>query len=265
MNKGYLPGLSPLWLIMLAMVLGTLIVVLLPVAIATGEPIKSSDWIGFAGNVVSGAVTLLAAIVAWFAVQRQITASKEIANLTQTEAWETIRDDLRDMVDGIDIFWRSVDHAMASTKTEELQEWRYDHIAEYFHDLPDPLQIERIEQAALTVGPKKSRRLAVLVFTLKELRRKADWFVRGPQNGQNPLKWRSGRVAGLQLMLTIFDRELAVLDAELAVPFSARKRTELDTLTRRQRLEQTWSETLDAEDWLERKHLRMRQQEADDL
>jgi hypothetical protein len=77
MKDGNLPGLSPLWLISLAMVLGTLIVVMIPVSIATGDNVKSSDWIGFAGGVVVGAIALLAAILAWFAVQRQITAQED--------------------------------------------------------------------------------------------------------------------------------------------------------------------------------------------
>jgi hypothetical protein len=72
-----LPGLSPLWLISLAMALGILIVVMLPVSIATGDKIKSSDWIGFAGSVLAGAITLLAALIAWFAVQRQIAAQED--------------------------------------------------------------------------------------------------------------------------------------------------------------------------------------------
>jgi protein-S-isoprenylcysteine O-methyltransferase Ste14 len=75
MKNSNLPGLSPLWLISLALVLGTLIAVLIPISIATS--IKPSDWIGFAGSVVAGAITLLAAILAWFAVQRQITAQEE--------------------------------------------------------------------------------------------------------------------------------------------------------------------------------------------
>lgn len=78
MNKN-LPGLSPLWLISLSLVLGTVIVVLLPVAIATGDPIKASDWVGFAGSVVGGAMTVIAALVAWFAVQKQISAQQLIA------------------------------------------------------------------------------------------------------------------------------------------------------------------------------------------
>jgi hypothetical protein len=43
MKNGNLPGLRPLWLIRLAMVLGTLIVVLIPISIATDDNIKSSD------------------------------------------------------------------------------------------------------------------------------------------------------------------------------------------------------------------------------
>jgi hypothetical protein len=79
MDKNNLPGLSPLWLISLGLVLGCMIVVMIPASIATGEAIKSSDWIGFAGNVVAGAMTLIAAAVAWFAVQKQITIQRELA------------------------------------------------------------------------------------------------------------------------------------------------------------------------------------------
>jgi hypothetical protein len=77
MKNDNLPGLSPLWLISLAMALGTLIVVLIPISVATSENIKSSDWIGFAGSVIAGAIALLAAILAWFAVRRQIAAGED--------------------------------------------------------------------------------------------------------------------------------------------------------------------------------------------
>jgi hypothetical protein len=84
MKNSNLPGLSPLWLISLALVLSTTIVVLIPVSIATGDKIKSSDWIGFAGSIAAGAMTLFAATLAWFAVQRQIK-SQEDAEVRATE------------------------------------------------------------------------------------------------------------------------------------------------------------------------------------
>lgn len=94
---------------MLALVLGVLIVVMIPVSIAGGDAIRWSDWIGFAAGVVSGAMTLLATATAWFAVQRQIAAQKEIASLTETETCEIMRGDLIELVYRINVFWMSVD------------------------------------------------------------------------------------------------------------------------------------------------------------
>jgi hypothetical protein len=91
MKDSNLPGLSPLWLISLALVLGTTIVVLIPASIATGNAIKSSDWIGFAGSVTAGAMTLVAATLAWFAVQRQIKAQEAAEErATQRVAEQTV-------------------------------------------------------------------------------------------------------------------------------------------------------------------------------
>jgi hypothetical protein len=78
MGRNNLSGLSPLWLISLAMVLGTVIVVMIPAAISGGDKIKASDWIGFAGNVLAGVVTIVAAIIAWVAVQQQIREQRKI-------------------------------------------------------------------------------------------------------------------------------------------------------------------------------------------
>lgn len=77
MSNNDLPGLTPAWLISLGLALGCTIVVMIPASIATGDQIKSSDWIGFSGNVVAGAMTLIAAILAWFAVKRQIDAQDQ--------------------------------------------------------------------------------------------------------------------------------------------------------------------------------------------
>jgi hypothetical protein len=72
-------GLSPLWLICLALALGITVDVLIPVTVA--ETLKFSDWIGFVGAVIAGAMTLVAGMIAWFSVQRQIKASEAAADL----------------------------------------------------------------------------------------------------------------------------------------------------------------------------------------
>src|ERR1700677_1668210 len=84
MKDANLSGLSPLWLISLALILGTFIVIAIPISIASGESIKASDWIGFAGSIAAGVMTLVAATLAWFAVQRQIKA-QEVAEERATQ------------------------------------------------------------------------------------------------------------------------------------------------------------------------------------
>lgn len=81
-----LSGLTPAWLISLAMVLGTVIVVFIPISISGGEAIKASDWIGFSGNVLASVMTIIAAIIAWFAVQRQIEAQAQTIKRASEEA-----------------------------------------------------------------------------------------------------------------------------------------------------------------------------------
>lgn len=70
MKDSKLPGLSPVWLIGLAMTLGVFLVTAIPLIV--GQAIGRPDWIGFSGNIVGATVTLLAAIVAWIAVRRTI-------------------------------------------------------------------------------------------------------------------------------------------------------------------------------------------------
>jgi hypothetical protein len=80
MSGNNLPGLSALWLISLAMVLGAAIIVMIPISISGGDAIKVSDWIGFAGNVVAGVMTIIAAFIAWLAVQQQIGAQQRTSD-----------------------------------------------------------------------------------------------------------------------------------------------------------------------------------------
>jgi hypothetical protein len=68
-------GLTPIWRLALALVLGVFITVFAPIA-ASADHVKLSDWLGFAGSFVGAMVTLAAAALAWWAVQSQIRQAK---------------------------------------------------------------------------------------------------------------------------------------------------------------------------------------------
>lgn len=78
MDSNNLPGLTPLAILGLAVVLAVLLTAGIPIVMAP-EPVKVSDWLGFFGALVGAMVTLGAAWIAWNAVQRQITAQANIA------------------------------------------------------------------------------------------------------------------------------------------------------------------------------------------
>jgi hypothetical protein len=67
-----LPGLSPLWLIGLALVLGTLIAVFVPITVAKGEPIAIGSWLGFIGSVLGGCLTIIGFFLASANIRRQL-------------------------------------------------------------------------------------------------------------------------------------------------------------------------------------------------
>jgi hypothetical protein len=79
MKSDNLPGLTPIAILSLSAALAALLAIGIPIFLAP-EPVKVSDWLGFAGAVVGALVTLAAAIVAWRAVQAQISVQRAIAD-----------------------------------------------------------------------------------------------------------------------------------------------------------------------------------------
>jgi hypothetical protein len=79
MKTDNLSGLTPIAILSLSAVLAAFLVVSIPILLAP-EPLKVSDWLGFAGAIIGAFVTLAAAIIAWRAVQAQIETQRVIAN-----------------------------------------------------------------------------------------------------------------------------------------------------------------------------------------
>jgi hypothetical protein len=165
MKSGNLPGLSPLWLIVLAMVLGTFIVVIVPVSIATGDNIKSSDWIGFSGSVLAGAIALLAALLAWFAVQRQIAAQEDAEKRAAARLAEQRDADMANAKEAATIVLTHPVHAVAAVMnvTEQYLEAHPKETVRGNGLLRDP---GKVSVAATVVKPKLDKVMAQLIATM---------------------------------------------------------------------------------------------------
>lgn len=240
MSNGNLPGLSPLWLISLAMVLGTLIVTLIPISIASGDPIKASDWIGFAGNVLAGVMTLFAAILAWFAVTRQINVAREVAMIRESEAWSVFKEDMADTVVGVDYVWRSVDRASLRTDNFAHAQWRRYQARDSFSYLPKKGRIESLRSDALGLGITRQRLADRVLYDLEALeqiaRRWAGKIIRDFDEDSEPpdemddildaeaAENLENDLSAMRLNLTLFFLNLKKLDEELAAPLEQRQK-----------------------------------------
>ncbi|WP_316195934.1 MULTISPECIES: hypothetical protein [unclassified Bradyrhizobium] len=84
MERNNLPGLTPVWIIALATVLAAFLSAGVPFIFK--DDIRPADWLGFAGNIIVAGVALIAAVIAWRAVQAQIAAPDEARVKAQAEA-----------------------------------------------------------------------------------------------------------------------------------------------------------------------------------
>lgn len=80
----------------------------IPPFLAATKTNNPSDWIGFAGNFAAGIMTIVAAVIAWFAVQGQISAQEDIARI-QTALQKT--DALNAQIEALEyerlLFWKA--------------------------------------------------------------------------------------------------------------------------------------------------------------
>jgi hypothetical protein len=97
MDRNNLPGLTPLWLMSLALMLGVLLTTAIP-ALISAETVHAADWIGFAGSALIAIVAAIAIHYAWrgIVMQNRITLmSREESRIEAelpglVEAQETI-------------------------------------------------------------------------------------------------------------------------------------------------------------------------------
>jgi hypothetical protein len=186
MKSENLPGLSPLWLIVLAMVLGTFIVVMVPVSIATGDNIKSSDWIGFSGSVIAGAIALLAAVLAWFAVQRQIIAQEDAEKRAAARLAEQRDTDMANAKEAAKIVLTHPIHAAAAVMnvTEQYLEA---HAKETVRGSGLPRDPGKVSVAATFVKPKLDKVMAQLIATMSNFAVAEAWKDLGIEDKRNYL------------------------------------------------------------------------------
>lgn len=209
---------------------------------------QPSDWLGFLGNIVAGLMTLIAAGIAWLAVQRQIESGREIASLRETDAWLSLKDDLNHDTLGINLFWKSVDRALLEQANIKVRKWRYTNVIEYLNYIPDKSQIENYQSAATDFIATRRRRISTIAMILTELERHGQAYARGPDANHDEDKWRRRRLESIRRYLTLLARQIDKLDTSLGSIVVDRIKAELDDTSVAERYDVLWNETIEWEE-----------------
>jgi hypothetical protein len=224
MDRKNLPGLSPLWLISLALVLGTAIVVMIPVSISGGDAIKASDWIGFAGSVVSGAMTLIAATIAWFAVKRQIDASEAIAQYREREVLAVMKAELALPLHTIKHVWQRADLALEEGISQDKREFRISTVIASFDYLPGKQKIDDLRMQSKGLSPIKERNFIGVLWWLEHSLNLPEMTRRPLAVGEELIHRKMRVVRNAREFCSNFADAIGAFDQEYANIFKGRNR-----------------------------------------
>src|SRR4249919_2054870 len=65
-----------------------------------------TDWLGFTGSVIGAVVALIAAIIAWTAIQRQISAEERRAKADRVEVENLLQGEMERIAEALAAIWR---------------------------------------------------------------------------------------------------------------------------------------------------------------
>lgn len=121
-------GLGAIGALSLTAALAVLLTAGIPILLA-GDPLKVSDWLGFAGSFAGAMVALIAAVIAWRAVQRQIETQMRIADRQSALAeYEALRK-LSTIISNENIIARRLRYVSFTTTLAETYQFKVEFIS----------------------------------------------------------------------------------------------------------------------------------------
>ena len=163
-----------------------------------------------AAGLLGAAGALLAAWIAWLAVQRQIRHAEELATAREKEALEVIRVELKHIVMIINVLWRAVDFALKPGQEPTIRQRRESLVRRAF-DLPSPRDnIAVIKELSQYVGPLPRRILALIVHEIEAF---YDGLSRqrienAEPNFDTTLRWVRRFCTRVEMLISLIDRQL---------------------------------------------------------
>jgi hypothetical protein len=176
-------------------------------------------------------MTLLAATVAWFAVKRQIASAEEIANRGQEQAMRAIENELKPLLDVLDVFWLTLDETEDFQGSTEEKLSRTTWLQSTIFKLPPPTIIEDLEKIAPHLSKDKERELEKPPLYLKVFYRLVTAYSERATERSDELKWRLHELRLMRIQLAHVKNAVVAFEPDWATSFTAHKVVAVDATT----------------------------------
>lgn len=210
MDGRALSGLSPIWLMGLALILGVTVVTFVPITFAGPDAITPGSWIGFCGSVLGGSLTVIGFFLAARNVNRQLRInliSREESRIEERlPQMEQLVDHLLAILsanaNGLRELWQAIREYRDRDHSDLSRTIRSDGIETVNWDLTE----NSVEARMPLVDPMQRRRF---LFALKELKNSVDERGIGDHGG-----YRAG-IAIMEILFSETDDKLRTYKSRL--------------------------------------------------
>lgn len=128
----------------------------------------SESWAGFAGAIIAAVMVIVStigtALIAWFAVDRQIRSNVELADKGRTELLPLVRQDVENICLPLKFLWQCANLTLQDEDNEKITGFRIANVFIAINYLAEPIQIERLASNATSLGPINERRIDQVLF-----------------------------------------------------------------------------------------------------
>ena len=136
----------------------------------------NQEWLGFIGSIIGALISAGAALVAWFAVQHQIKAQRDLFSAPSIIAWEEFRGILNLLLYDVNGIWRALELATESELDSKILDHRLEYVESFFDDLASDGLLADLRAASEKIDRLRYRRARYLLKEITSLSEKIDSF-----------------------------------------------------------------------------------------
>lgn len=210
-------------------------------------------WQALIGPLISGGFTLIAAAIAWRAVQRQMGNQQAIAEREQNDTLETIKEGAAGLYGMLNLIWRVADVTLAN-KWPEHHESNFALLRNLVRSLPDNKNIDALVEIAERLRPRKRRQFLLAINAIRSLCRHCSHYEEtAHRSGVSPeeeLEDRKYYVINLRTYLSHVAKYLEAFDPASTAIFDGRVRARVDHRHMHEQLETCVAQAERGENWM---------------